>query len=117
MKSVRLKVCKAVVKPMITTFGRLRVWSKKEVGQMQRVANYAVRWAMGMDILIMKEHHATDRMMNKALTWIGHVVRMAMHRTIFCFLRGGLDAKEDHMGVSHCSQDGHRKLCSRQTLR
>ena len=95
VKSARLKVMKGTVVPSLTTFCRSRAWSRAALGQIQRVANYAVRRAMGMDIHNMREWHVSDAAMYKAvgwesmadvvrrlsLSWLGHVARMPIHRT------------------------------------
>ena len=92
--SGRLQVMKGTLIPAITTFARSRAWTKGELMKLQRVANYAVRRAMGMDIFSMREHHVSDEQMYQAagwesvtdhirratLVWIGHVARMPTYR-------------------------------------
>ena len=80
--------------PSLTSFCRSRAWSKGEIDKIQRVANYAVRRAFGMDRFIMQEHHVRDKQMYKAagwdpmityiqrqsLIWLGHIARMHVDR-------------------------------------
>ena len=94
MKETRLKIMKTVVIPSITTFARSRAWTKEQLRQVQRVANYAVRRCMGMDILLMQEHHVSDEMLyamsgwetmeqlisKHTMWWLGHVGRMPIIR-------------------------------------
>ena len=93
-KDVRLHVLKTVVLPIATTFARSRVWTGRQLKTLQSAANYAVRRAMGMDQLIMRENGVSDRMMYKAarwdtvedlmcrhtMQWVGHVARMPTWR-------------------------------------
>ena len=85
---------KQTVVPTITSFARSRAWNKRELWQIERVARYAVRRAMGMDFRAMRDHHISDDMLYKAagwdtmkdvirrlsLQWVGHVARMPIHR-------------------------------------
>ena len=48
---------------------RSRSWNKYELKKLQRVANYCVRRAFGMDIWNMREHHVSDAMMHKVSQW------------------------------------------------
>ena len=92
--SNRLRVMRGTVIPAITTFARSRAWTKGELAKLQRVANYAVRRAMGMDVFCMFEHDISDKMMYESagwesmndhirratLLWVGHVSRMPLYR-------------------------------------
>eukprot|EP00969_Alexandrium_andersonii_P273077 12070634-Alexandrium_andersonii.AAC.1 len=42
---------KAAAEPTILSFARSRVRTKRQQRAVQRIANLAVRWAMGMDML------------------------------------------------------------------
>jgi len=92
--TTRLQVMKQTVVPVVMSFARSRSWNKKELGQIERVARYAVRRAMGMDIYAMREHHVSDEALYKAagwntmadtlrrltLEWVGHIARMPTSR-------------------------------------
>ena len=68
-KSVRLQVMQATVLPTMLTFSRSRPWTKEQIKKAQRVANYAVRRAMGMDIWVMKDYHVADADMHDLAGW------------------------------------------------
>ena len=68
-KTVRLKIMKSVVMPTLLSFNRSRAWTKGQFSGAQRVANYAVRRAMGMDIHNMQDHHVSDKMLYQASGW------------------------------------------------
>ena len=86
----RLSVLKSMVIPSLTCFNRSRKWSKGEIAKIQRVANYAVRRAFGVDRFLMRDHHIHDVDMynaagwdlmgdllhRQALQWLGHVAQM-----------------------------------------
>ena len=71
---------------------------------MQKVSNYAVRRAMGMDLFNMKEHSVKDidlvaaarwetigtEVRRTTLQWLGHVARMPIHRRPKQMLNGWL---------------------------
>ena len=92
--TTRLDVMRATVVPCITSFARSRAWSKGQLTQIERVARYAVRRALGMDIYAMREHHVSDDMLYQAagwstmadtirrlsMEWVGHVARMPTYR-------------------------------------
>jgi hypothetical protein len=92
--ATRLQVMRQAVVPGITSFARSRAWNSKQIAQIERVAKYAVRRAMGMDIYAMKDHHVSDAMMYQAsgwntmadtvrrltLDWVGHIARMPVTR-------------------------------------
>ena len=92
--SSRLKAMKGTVFPALTTFSRSRSWTEGELKKLQRVANYAVRRAFGMDVLIMYDYRVSDAKMYAAagweqvgdnirratLQWIGHVACMPTYR-------------------------------------
>ena len=59
----RLQVMRNILVPAITCFSRSRALSAREIDQLQRVANYAVRRCMGIDTCIMEETHISDEMM------------------------------------------------------
>ena len=93
LKTARSQVAKAIVIPILTTFGRSRHWTRRELDAAQRVANYAVRRCMGMDGVNMEEWKIIDKMLYKALkwdsmedtlcrhtNWLGHVARMPIYR-------------------------------------
>ena len=79
--SSRLNVMRGPVVPAITTFARSRVWTTGELKKLQRVANYAVRRAMGMDVLIMYELGVSDKQLYQAAGWdsmADHIRRATM---------------------------------------
>ena len=67
--SSRLRCMKGAIIPAITTFARSRAWTKGELAKLQRVANYAVRRAMGMDVINMYDYEINDKMLYKAAGW------------------------------------------------
>ena len=85
---------KACAISALTASCRSRAWSKKDLGRVQKVANYAVRRCFGMDVWNMREHHVSDAMMYQAsnwlsmsdlimklsMQWLGHVSRMPTFR-------------------------------------
>ena len=93
-RSARLKVMKNAIIPSLLSFCRSRPWTEQTIEMAQKVANYAVRRAMGMDILIMRELHVSDDQMYKAagwesiqsivnrasMFWLGHVARMSIQK-------------------------------------
>ena len=92
--TTRLQIMRQTVVPVLTSFSRSRSWNKRQMEQIERVARYAVRRAMGMDIYAMQEHHISDEMMYQAsgwnttadtmrrltLEWVGHIARMPVSR-------------------------------------
>jgi hypothetical protein len=93
-RHVRLTIMKAVVMPTVTTFCKTRAWTTRQLDQVQRVANYAVRKALGIDSYNAQEHHlkdldmyravgwdrVVDVVMRQSLAWLGHVARMPISR-------------------------------------
>ena len=92
--TTRLQVTRQTLPAVLTSFSRFRAWNRRELNQIERVAKYAVRRAMGMDIYAMREHHVSDEMLYQAagwntmadtirrltLQWVGHVARMPTTR-------------------------------------
>ena len=87
---LRLRLMKAHVDPILTTFCRSRSWSVSQLRALKRAQAYALRRAFGMDRFSMQEEHVSDRMMFEAAEWetidvairrarwkwLGHVARM-----------------------------------------
>ena len=87
---LRLRLMKANVDPILTTFCRSRSWSVSQLRALKRAQAYALRRAFGMDRFSMQEEHVSDRMMFEAAEWetidvtirracwkwLGHVARM-----------------------------------------
>ncbi len=75
--SARLKTLRAIVIPTITSFSRSRAWTEAELRQLQRVAHYAVRRAMGMDLFRMADEHISDECMYRVAGWasMGDTIR------------------------------------------
>ena len=86
----RLRLMKARVDPILTTFCRSRSWPVSQLRALQRAQAYALRRAFGMDRFSMQAEHVSDRMMFEAAEWetidvtirracwkwLGHVARM-----------------------------------------
>ena len=91
---VKLKIMKAIVRPTLTVFCKSRAWNRMQISKMQKVANYAVRRAMGMDQFRMMEHNIKDidlcaaarwetigsEVRRSTLQWLGHAARMSIDR-------------------------------------
>eukprot|EP00969_Alexandrium_andersonii_P248983 11003579-Alexandrium_andersonii.AAC.1 len=60
---------KAAVQPTVLTFARSRAWTKRQLQAAQRVANLAVRRAVGMDCYLMAEVGVTDEQLYAAAGW------------------------------------------------
>jgi ribonuclease HI len=104
----RLQILHACVISAMTSNSRSRPWGQREIGRMQRVANYAVRRAFGMDVYIMQEHGITDAAMYQAsgwrtirdilmklsMEWTGHVARMPTFRHPKQVLFGWIEGRQ-----------------------
>ena len=87
---LRLRLMKAHVDPILSTFCRSRSWSAAQLRALKRTQAYALRRAFGVDRWSMQEEHLSDKMMFEAAewepidsvirracwTWLGHVARM-----------------------------------------
>ena len=87
---LRLRLMKAHVDPILSTFCRSRSWSKAQLRSLKRAQAYALRRAFGVDRFSMQEEHISDKMLFQAAdwepidsiiqracwTWLGHVARM-----------------------------------------
>ena len=87
---LRLRLMKAHVDPILSTFCRSRSWSKAQLRSLKRARAYALRRAFGVDRFSMQEEHISDKMLFQAAdwepidsitqracwTWLGHVARM-----------------------------------------
>ena len=87
---LRLRLMKAHVDPILSTFCRSRSWSASQLRALKRTQAYALRRAFGVDRWSMQEEHISDKMMFEAAewepidsvirracwTWLGHVARM-----------------------------------------
>ena len=60
---LRLRLMKAHVDPILTTFCRSRSWSVSQLRALKRAQAYALRRAFGMDRFSMQEEHVSDKMM------------------------------------------------------
>ena len=116
-RSVKLTVMKAAAQPTILSFARSRAWTKRQIQAVQRIANLAVRRAMGMDCFLMAQHGVTDEALYRAvgweqmkdvihrqtMVWAGHVSRMPTHRlpkqALFGWI-GGVLGKQAGVGVA-----------------
>ena len=76
---LRLKIMRAHVEPILTTFCRSRSWTKAQLQQVKRAQAYALRRAFGVDRLLMQEWHLSDKAMLQAAEWepIDDVIRRA----------------------------------------
>ena len=87
---LRLRLMKAHVDPILSTFCRSRSWTSAQLRALKRAQAYALRRAFGVDRFSMQEEHISDKMMFQAAewepidsviqracwTWLGHVARM-----------------------------------------
>ena len=87
---LRLRLMKAHVDPILSTFCRSRSWTKAQLRSLKRAQAYALRRAFGVDRFSMQEEHISDKMLFQAAdwepidsiiqracwTWLGHVARM-----------------------------------------
>ena len=87
---LRLRLMKAHVDPILSTFCRSRSWSKAQLRSLERAQAYALRRAFGVDRFSMQEELILDKMLFQAAdwesidsiiqracwTWLGHVARM-----------------------------------------
>ena len=87
---LRLRLMKAHVDPILSTFCRSRSWTSAQLRALRRAQAYALRRAFGVDRFSMQEEHISDKMMFQAAewepidpviqracwTWLGHVARM-----------------------------------------
>ena len=87
---LRLRLMKAHVDPILSTFCRSRSWTKAQLRSLKRAQAYALRRAFGVDRFSMQEEHISDRILFQAAdwepidsiiqracwTWLGHVARM-----------------------------------------
>ena len=87
---LRLRLMKAHVDPILSTFCRSRSWSKSQLRSLKRAQAYALRRAFGADRFSMQEEHISEKMLFQAAdwepidsiiqracwTWLGHVARM-----------------------------------------
>ena len=87
---LRLRLMKAHVDPILSTFCRSRSWSKAQLRSLKRAQAYALRRAFGVDRFSMQEEHISDKTLFQAAdwepmdsiiqracwTWLGHVARM-----------------------------------------
>jgi hypothetical protein len=115
----RLQVLESCVMGALLFGCRTRGWTGYEVTKMQRVANYAVRRAFGMDTILMEELGLSDASMVKAaqwrtvedrisrlsLSWLGHVARMPVWRhpkqVLFGFIEGRGGSEERNLRAWH----------------
>lgn len=115
----RLQVLESCVMGALLFGCRTRGWTGFEVTKMQRVANYAVRRAFGMDTILMEELGLSDASMVKAaqwrtvedrisrlsLSWLGHVARMPVWRhpkqVLFGFIEGRGGSEERNLRAWH----------------
>ena len=87
---LRLRLMKAHVDPILSTFCRSRSWTKAQLRSLKRAQAYAERRAFGVDRFSMQEEHISDKMIFQAAdwkpidsviqracwTWLGRVARM-----------------------------------------
>ena len=87
---LRLRLMKAHVDPILSTFCRSRSWTKAQLHSLKRAQAYALRRAFGVDRFSMQEEHISDKLLFEAAdwepidsviqracwTWLGHVARM-----------------------------------------
>ena len=87
---LRLRLMKAHVDPILSTFCCSRSWTSAQLRALKRAQAYALRRAFGVDRFSMQEEHISDKMMFQAAdrepidsviqracwTWLGHVARM-----------------------------------------
>ena len=85
---------RSVVVPTLTTFSRSRAWTRAQILHLQKIQNYALQRAFGLDKLAMHELHITnaqlhaaaqwpfieDVIMEQSLRWLGHIARMPITR-------------------------------------
>ena len=76
---LRLRLMKAHVDPILTTFCRSRSWTEAQLRALRRAQAYALRRAFGLDRFSMQEEHISDKMMLAAAEWdpIDVVIRRA----------------------------------------
>jgi ribonuclease HI len=89
-RSTRLRVLKAMITPILTTFCKTRPWTKKHIAKLSKVQGLAVRMGYGITQHTMRTHHLRHNELYKAagwtsieilikrhtLMWLGHVARM-----------------------------------------
>ena len=90
---LRLRMMKAHIDPILTTFCRSCAWTKSQLKTVKRVQAYALRRAFGVDRYTMQDHHLSDKLLLKAVEWepiegdvrrracwkwLGHVARMRL---------------------------------------
>ena len=87
---LRLRLMKAHVDPILSTFCRSRSWIETQLRALRRAQAYALRRAVGLDRFSMQDEHISDKMMFQAAEWeaidslirracwkwLGHVARM-----------------------------------------
>ena len=86
---LRLRLMKAHVDPILSTFCRSRSWTKAQLRSLKCAQAYSLRRAFGVDRFSMQEEHISDKMFQAAdwepidsiiqwacWTWLGHVARM-----------------------------------------
>ena len=66
---LRLRLMKAHVDPILSTFCRSRSWTSAQLRALKRAQAYALRRAFGVDRFSMQEEHISDRMMFQAAEW------------------------------------------------
>lgn len=67
--TARLQVLRAGVLGLLTTDSRSIPWRKQDIRWLQRVANYAVGVAFGMDVFLMQNTGFSDAQMYRVARW------------------------------------------------
>ena len=94
LKSVRVKVLKAVVKGVLNTFSRTRAWQTNHIHRMHTVINVALRRMIGIRTYQLRRHGISNLILRKmaqwepfessvrraSLLWLGHVARMSVEK-------------------------------------
>ena len=87
---LQLRLMKAHVDPILSTFGRSRLWTKAQLRALKRAQAYALRRAFRVDCFSMQQEHISDMMLFQVAdwepldsitqracwTWLGHAARM-----------------------------------------
>ena len=81
---LRLKIMRAHVEPILTTFCRSRSWTKAQLQQVKRAQAYALRRAFGLDRLLTQEWHISDKAMLQAAEW-EPITKIRLCRRMLCW--------------------------------
>eukprot|EP00972_Heterocapsa_arctica_P078266 11541557-Heterocapsa_arctica.AAC.1 len=98
---------RATVPAVLTTFCKTRAWTRYQLSRVQRIANKAVRSCFITRLRDMKRFGISDDKLREvagwdkmdelvsryALTWLGHVARMPIHRRPKLLLFGWWDGR------------------------